>query len=360
MNHNEIRYLRLHNLLISDQRFQTVADVVRWLGAVQAQDYAGTKWSLALRTKGNRETDVERAIGDKAIVRTWPMRGTLHFVAAEDAHWILKLLAPRIIAGSAGRHRQLELNEKIFSQSQELLISALEGGKQLSRGEVYALLENAGISTAGQRGIHIVGHLARKQILCHGIHNDKQPTYALLDEWVPNPRTLDELESLAEIALRYFASHGPATLNDFVWWTGLKISDAKKGLNAVSNKLESIEVESTTYWYSPANVDLTSENKTFLLPGFDEYMLGYTDRSLILDKLHASKIVPGNNGMFMPTIIIDGKVEGTWKKVIKKDTLQLDMYPFGKITQVKKRQVENQARKFSEYLDKSLSQISWL
>ncbi|KAA0989968.1 winged helix DNA-binding domain-containing protein [Dyadobacter aurulentus] len=360
MTHNEIRYLRLHNLLISDQRFETVADAVRWLGAVQAQDYAGTKWSLALRTKENREADVEKAISDKVIVRTWPMRGTLHFVAAEDAHWILKLLAPRIIAGSAGRHRQLELNEKIFSQSHELLISALKGGKQLSRGEIYALLENAGISTAGQRGIHIVGHLARKQILCHGIHNDKQPTYALLDEWVPNPRILDESESLAEIAFRYFASHGPATLNDFVWWTGLKISDAKKGLNAVSHKLESIEVQSITYWHSPANVDLTSENKTFLLPGFDEYMLGYTDRSLILDKLHAGKIVPGNNGMFMPTIIVDGKVEGTWKKVIKKDTLQLDMYPFGKITQVKKRQVENQARKFSEYLDKNLSQINWL
>lgn len=229
MTHNEIRHLRLHNLLISNQRFETVADAVRWLGAVQAQDYTGTKWSLAFRTKGNRETDVEKAISDKVIVRTWPMRGTLHFVAAEDAHWILKLLAPRIIVGSAGRHRQLELNEKIFSQSQELLISALEGGKQLSRGEIYALLESAGISTAGQRGIHIVGHLARKQILCLGIHNDKQPTYTLLDEWVSNPRILDESESLAEIAFRYFASHGPATLNDFVWWTGLKYLRQKKG-----------------------------------------------------------------------------------------------------------------------------------
>ncbi|CAG5070437.1 hypothetical protein DYBT9623_02983 [Dyadobacter sp. CECT 9623] len=360
MKHSEIRYLRLHNLLISNRRFKTISETVHWLGAVQAQDYTGAKWSLALRTAGSSEAKIEKAISEKTILRTWPMRGTLHFVAAQDAHWMLSLLAPRIIAGAAGRHRQLELNEKVFDQSFELLTSALQGGKQLTRAEIYALLENAGIATSGQRGIHIIGYLAMKKVLCHGTHSEKQPTYALLDEWVENPRKLDETESLAEISLCYFTSHGPASLNDFVWWTGLKISDARKGLNEVTSKLDSFDLAGTTYWYSPMDSDLSPGNNTFLLPGFDEYMLGYTDRSIILDKSHAEKIVPGNNGMFMPTIVIDGKVEGTWKKAVKKDKLQIDMYPFGKLTQIKKRRVEKQAELFAQYSGKAVSQVNWL
>jgi hypothetical protein len=360
MTFKEICGLRLHNQLISDQRFNSPAEVVRWLGAVQAQDFTGAKWSVGLRLPGALDIDIENAIADKSIIRTWPMRGTLHFVAAEDARWLLKLLTPRIIARSAGRYKQLQLDDHIFGKSQDIVVNALKGNKQLTRGELYSILEEKGIATSDQRGIHILNHLAQNQIICHGSHNEKQPTYTLFDEWVMHSRDLDELESLAEITLRYFTSHGPATINDFVWWTGLKVSDAKKGLSSVTEKLTAVEVEGQTYWYSTTLPDLNTKSNCFLLPGFDEYMLGYTDRSLILDQKHWAKIVPGNNGMFMPTIIIDGKVEGTWKRSFKKGMLQMDMYPFGKLSDSRKKRIEVQAETFATYLSSKIAAVNWL
>ncbi|KQS24876.1 winged helix DNA-binding domain-containing protein [Dyadobacter sp. Leaf189] len=360
MTIRDIQNLRLHNLLLSDPRFKTPAETVRWLGAIQAQDHAGALFSIALRMQGGTQTDVEKAIAEKSIVRTWPMRGTLHFVAAEDAHWMLRLLTPRIIKRSAGRYKQLELDDRIFAKSRDLIVPELLGGRQMTRAEVYALLENGGIPTGEQRGMHIINHLAQTQILCHGTHNEKQPTYTLLDEWVANPRQLDETESIAEITLRYFTSHGPATLNDFVWWTGLKVSDAKLGLQLNADKLQSMEVNGDTYWCPQEQMETVVEKATFLLPGFDEYMLGYTDRSVILEEANWGKIIPGNNGMFMPTIVIDGKVEGIWKRTLKKDSVQLDMYPFKKISQTKKRLLEGCAREYGKYLAKNLSAINWL
>lgn len=353
MTTNELIQLRLYNQQISHNPSQTPEEVVSWMCAMQAQDYAGAKWSIGLRLPGKTDSDIEDAIARKAIVRTWPMRGTLHFVASDDVRWMLKLLTPRIISGAAGRHRQLELTEQTFIKSQDILINAMQGGKQLLRNEVYHLLNNSGIPTEGQRGMHIINHLAQIQVLCHGAHIGKQPTYALLDEWVPISTVIDGDEALAELALRYFKSHGPATLNDFIWWSGLKISDARKGLDAVSSLIEKLEVNGKIYWCNSDHPKLEAIESIFLLPGFDEYMLGYTDRSLILDQLHASKVVPGNNGMFMPTIVVNGKVEGLWKKVLKKDSIAIEILPFEKFSKAKTKSIIKSARAFSNYAGKS-------
>jgi hypothetical protein len=355
MTIHDIQLLRLQNQLISDSRFKTPAQVVSWLVAVQAQDYMGAKWSLGLRLPGFKEADIDEAIVNKSILRTWPMRGTLHFVASEDTRWMLRLLTPRIISGSAGRNRQLELDDKVFNKSMDLLLKAMEGGKQLMRNEIYQLLENSGIATTGQRGIHIINYLAQKQILCHGVHNEKQPTYALFDEWITVSKNLEGKDALAELALRYFNSHGPATVRDFEWWSGLKLSDAREGLNLASSQLESFDLGGKTYWFSANKVEGPKPNLVYLLPGFDEYMLGYTDRSLILDVAHSPKIVPGNNGMFMPTIVINGKVEGTWKRVLKKDTVQIEILPFGKLSLTKKKSIETEAKKFGKYLSRNVT-----
>ena len=357
MTTDEIILLRLYNQHISHNPSNAPEEIVAWMGAIQAQDYAGAKWSLGLRLPNGTEADIDNAIARKAIVRTWPMRGTLHFVAADDVRWMLKLLTPRIIAGSAGRHRQLELDDTILKKSHDLLISAMEGGKQLMRSEVYATLENAGITTAGQRGIHIINYLAQMQVLCHGVHNAKQPTYALLDEWVPVSKNLEGKEALAELALRYFKSHGPATLNDFVWWSGLKISDAKEGLNAVMSMLERIECDGKTYWTETTLPQMNTIQSTFLLPGFDEYMLGYTDRTLILAAQHAGKVVPGNNGMFMPTIVMNGRVVGLWKRVLKKGQISIEITPFEKFTKSKIKAIALGAENYGAYIGKSASLI---
>lgn len=195
--------------------------MVAFFGAVHAQDYRGALWGVGQRVAGATEADVERALAERSIVRTWPMRGTLHFVAPDDVRWMLRLLAPRAIARAAGRHRQLGLDAATFAQSRDRLTAVLAGGNQLTRDAIYAELDRSGISTAGQRGIHILAQLAMEGVICFGARRSKQQTFALLDEWVPSSRMLEGDEALAELAARYFASHGPATLADFAWWSGL-------------------------------------------------------------------------------------------------------------------------------------------
>jgi hypothetical protein len=354
MKHGDILKLRLANQLITNRRSETPAEVVSTLLAIQAQDYAGSKWSIGLRLPGGTEVQVEKAITDRTIIRTWPMRGTLHFVAAEDARWMLKLLTPRIISRTAGRYRQLELNDAIFGKCRDLLVKYMQGGKQLMRNEVYAILESNGIATDGQRGIHVINHLAQLQVLCHGSHNDKQPTYVLFDEWVSVSKELEGEEAIAELALRYFMGHGPATLQDFVWWAGLKISDARKGLEAVATQLCRIDVEGELFWTAPDLLDLPLPKSVQLLPGFDEYMLGYTQRTLMVPEQHLPKIVPGGNGMFMPTLVIDGKVVGLWKRTFQRNGVKVQLFPFGTLNKVNQAKVDHAIRLYGVYLGKEV------
>lgn len=206
-----IPFQRLSNQYLAKNRFADPGDVVAWFGAVQAQDYLGSLWGIGLRTIDACEGAVEKAIANRKIVRTWPMRGTLHFVPAADVRWMLKLLTPRVIARSAGRYRQLELDKRTFANSKKVFVRALEGGKQLTRTEMYKALEAAKISVAGQRGIHILGHLAQEGLICFGNRRAKQQTFVLLDEWVPENQSLNREEALAKLARCYFRSHGPAT-----------------------------------------------------------------------------------------------------------------------------------------------------
>jgi hypothetical protein len=354
MKVEDILHARLHNQLISGHAAKTPAEIISKMVAIQAQDYLGAKWSIGLRFPGLKDSDIDQAITSKSVIRTWPMRGTLHFVSATDARWMLRLLTPRIISCSAGRHRQLGLDEATFNKSTDLLIQAMQGGKQLMRNEVYQILEDNLISTSGQRGIHIINYLAQKQVLCHGTHNEKQPTYTLFDEWITDSKNIEGEEALAELAYRYFISHGPATIADFIWWTGLKTTDAKTGLNAVSGSLQSFEVNKKIYWTGADLPDLPKANSTYLLPGFDEYMLGYTDRSLSLDPMFSNRIIPGNNGVFMPTIVINGKVEGTWKRTLKTNKVEIEIFPFSRLTASKIKSITKEAKKYCLFLDKPL------
>jgi hypothetical protein len=358
MKVQDILRLRLSNQQISGNNLKKPEEVVARLGAIQAQDYSGAKWSIGLRIKNCSEKDVENAIADRSIVRTWPMRGTLHFIAAQDVRWMLSLLTPRILSGMAGRHRQLELNSAILHKSHDLLAKAMEGGRQLMRSEIYHILENQGLATKDQRGIHIINYLAQIQLLCHGTHNDKQPTYVLLDDWITDSRKIDGDEALSEITLRYFASHGPATIQDFAWWTALKVSDAKKGLQAVSGNLDSSQCDGDVYWFAKGLSDQIPAKTVHLLPGFDEYMLGYTNRSLMVGKEYLPRIVPGNNGMFMPTIVIDGEVKGLWKRTIQRSTASIEILPFDKITQTNLDRIKSAVRRYEKYLNMKLA-TSW-
>ncbi|BCU76832.1 winged helix DNA-binding domain-containing protein [Luteolibacter sp. LG18] len=350
----ELRRLRLSAQGIGFPR-QSAGAVVRRLGAMQAQDYLGALLAIGLRVSGATEAFIEQAVRDREIVRTWPMRGTLHFVAPEDVRWMLALLSPRIVAGAATRHRQLELDDAVFRRSRTLLEKALQGGKELTRDAAYGLLEDAGISCNGQRGYHILWKLSQDAVLCGGPREGKQPTFVLLDEWVPESRTLEPDEALAEIARRYFTSHGPATLADFVWWTGLKVTDAKRGLGLVSPELEKTVADGETYWMSRSlAADAPRKQGVHLLPGFDEFLLGYKDRSAMLAAEHAGRIVPGNNGMFLPMLVVDGEVKGTWKRTLRKKSVAVDFEAFGELPGRVATDARKAAERYAEFLGLTL------
>jgi len=291
INTADVARLRLQNQAVASTQFENPVDVVRWLGAVQAQDYLGSLWALGLRLRRATEASVERAVAARSIVRTWPLRGTLHFVAAEDVRWMLMLSCERTVARAASRYRQLGLDEATFSKSRRVLARALEGGRQLTRAELASALERRGISTEGQRLIHILNRSSLEGLTCYAARRGKQFTFALLDEWSPSGKRLTREEALAELAARYFESRGPATLQDFVWWSGLTTEDAKRGMAQVGTP----------------RPKQSSPNSAHLLPAFDEYFVAYKDRQIAAGSLSTWDVLG-------PTFVIDGIAAGKWKR----------------------------------------------
>jgi Winged helix DNA-binding domain len=354
MTKPDIAMQRLYNQGLEPPRFKDPSEVVAWLGAVQAQDYMSAKWALGLRVKDITDADVEQAIANKTIVRTWPMRGTIHFVSPDNVRWMLWLLTPRVIARSAGRYRQLELDDAVFSKSRDILETALQGGKQLTREALYEALNAAHIATANGRGLHILGHLAQEGLVCFGPREGKQPTFALLEEWVQPTKRLGRDEALAELTKRYFTSHGPATLEDFVWWSGLTVADARIGLELAKTHLIHARIEEKIYWFAQ-NAPLKEVLPTaYLLPWFDEFLVSYKDRSAVLNPSY-TKAVNAGGGLLNPTLIVNGQVVGTWKRTVQKDTVTLSLTPFCPLNEIEKQSLADAVERYGNFLSKSVS-----
>ena len=340
----DIARQRLRNQHLARPQFDKPSDVVAWLGAVQAQDYLGALWALGLRTTAANQGDIERAIADRTIVRTWPLRGTLHFVAPGDVRWMLKYLASRVVARSALRQKQLELDEAVIARSTKLFVGALEGGRQLTRGAMYALLEAARISTGSGRGLHILWRIAHDGVICFGTRQGRQHTFTLLDEWVPRAARMPERdEALAELARRYFTSRGPATLHDFGWWSGLSSADARSALEMARPHLLQARIDGQLYWLSWSSSATAKGSRSFLLPAFDEYTVAYRDRSAVVAAKYATNALS-------PTIVIDGQVVGTWTRAFQKDTLVVTPRPFRKLGDAGARAVSAAARRYRRFL----------
>ncbi len=265
---------------------------------------------------------------------------------------MLALTAPRVLATIAYYDRTLELDDAVFSQSNAVLAKALQGGKQLTRAELFSELQQAGIATDNlQRIGHILMHAELDGIICSGARRGRQFTYALLDERAPQIRTLDRNEALTELASRYFMSHGPATLQDFVWWSGLTVADAKAGLEMVTSQLMHEVIDSQTYWRSASTPPANDLSQTvYLLPNFDEYTVGYTDRSAIFDASDAEKFDTRGN-VLNPTIILDGLVVGTWKRTLKKDEVILTPSLFTTLNEAEARAFAASAKRYGAFLD---------
>lgn len=348
---------RLFNQGITGMKHESPEQVVKGLGAVQAQDYHQAVWGIGLRTQSAKLSDVEQAMIDRKIVLTWPMRGTIFFVPAEDAKWMVKLTESRFQTHDKKKRVELELDEGTLHRCRTIIGNALSGCSPVSRPKLMDLLEEAGINTKNGRGYYILGYLGRTGMICFGPHEGKQQSFVLLDEWVPNSRELTLEESLGELALRYFTGHGPATIQDFAWWVGLTLAEAKRGFEAVKSNLRLDFVNGTEYWSSVTAPAVSADtDSVVLLPGFDEYYLGYKDRSAIIETEHDAKIAPHRNGVFQPMMVAGGEVVGVWKRQIKRSSIEIILSPFS-LRNDREEEFMQAAKQYSDFMGMPITRI---
>jgi hypothetical protein len=341
---------RLRAQRVIGQQLSSPEETVRWMGALQAQDYGQALWAIGVRTKGATRASIEKSIADVKILRTWPMRGTIHFVPPEDAKWMVQLTAERMIRADGYRQQQLGLNQHIIEKCRQLFIEAMKGGKRVSRPALMEIMEKAGVRTEGQRGYHILWSIAQTGTTCLGPLEGKQQTFMLLDECVPKHTRLTRDEALAELAKRYFTSHGPATVADFAGWTNMTLADAKLGLEHAKRHLSPETIDGQEYWQGRDSKSSPDSTEVLLLPGFDEFMLGYKNRNAILATDDATKVVPGKNGIFLPIMVLNGQIIGTWRRVIKPKKVDITLHPFTRLTKVVEGQALQAAQEYSTFL----------
>ena len=335
----DIARFRLHNQYLLKTELMQPAQVVQEFGAVQSQDYAGAKWALALRLKHDTtDSALDAAFNEGTILRTHILRPTWHFVAPADIRWMLELTAGRVHTANAFMYRQLELDRATLKKSYRVLEKVLRDGKQLTRPELGAALAKAGIVAEGQRLAYFMMSAELDGILCSGARRGKQFTYALLGERAPNARSLGREEALAELTRRYFATRGPATLHDFAWWSGLTIESARRGMEMVRSQFASHVVEGKTYWLDPSISPVKIKSPTaHLLPNYDEYFIGFRDRSAIgrlVSPLHAQANAVALNAHI---VILDGQIVGGWRRTLKKGAVVIEWRP---ITELAPRQAQ--------------------
>ena len=342
--------LRLHE----STRTSSVLDTVRWMGALQAQDYESGLWAIGVRMKDTTREDIVQAITRREILRTWPMRGTWHFIPSVDVAWMQRLMASRVMNSIRKRSADFGFDEPGVSRARTVITKTLTGGKSLTRETLIACLGTAGIDISEQRGNHLLRRFGNEGLLCNGVTEGKEPTLALLDEWVPQPRLMDDDEALATITLRYFSSHGPATVSDFTWWTGLTKADALRGIQANGSKLSVADRNGADFYFAP-EIEPATPAALELLPAFDEHLLGYQCRDHVLEPRHSDNVCPGGNGVFRPTLVASGLVLGLWRRKEAAKKAQVELQPFAKLPARLGKPIDYAASRYAAFLGKPVS-----
>jgi hypothetical protein len=304
------------------------ASVASWFGALQAQDLQSALWAFGVRLPSTTRDAVERAVADRTVLRTWAMRGTLHFVAATDARWVLHTAGVRALRTASQRWKTLGLDQATADAAVEAFAAALTRSPVLTRAAMLAALRAAGIGAEGQRGYHLLMYAAQIGVTCVGPNVGKEQTFALLSDFAPEQRDLAGDEALAELATRYFRSHGPATSEDFQRWAGLPASAARTGIGG-AHALQVYDADSVAVYADPTSLEHSVEEPVVrLLPGFDEFVIGYRDRTSSIAPGRMHDVVPGGNGVFRPTVLADGMIVGTWTRKVTRAGVRVDVQFF--------------------------------
>ena len=350
MDHSDIARLRLARHGITAPRFQSPEAVVRWLGAVQSQEYDVARWSLGQRTKTESDASVEQALSDGRILRTHVMRPTWHFVLPEDIRWLVELTAPRIRRTLAYYDRQLELDEATFTRSDSLIVAALTDAGSLTRNEIARVLSAGGIEATGQRLGHLMFHAELGCLVCSGPRKGKQHTYSLLAARAPNAKSLPRDEALAALARRFFSSHGPATPKDFAVWANLTLTDARRGLEMLAGAVETLTVDGRSYWLlgesTPPDADAP---RAQLLQGYDEYIMGYNETKDVFGYGSTGYIRAGLPPM-THALVIDGRVAGHWRRTQTPKAITVDLQLYRRLNPTDLAATETAIQRFGNFV----------
>jgi hypothetical protein len=338
MTPRDIIFHRLNNQQITGGTASTAGELVEWMIAMQAQLYAMAKWAIGLRLPHSKQHDIDKAFDAGAILRTHLMRPTWHFVTPADIRWLLALTAPRIHTANGFAYRLLKLDTHFLKKTNDILARALEGGKHLTRTDIKEILEQKGIKAGGMQLGYIMMYAELEAVICSGPRAGKQFTYALLDERVPPASAMSREEALQQFTFRYFRTRGPATVNDFCYWSGLTIKDGKEGIAMLGKRLQTASVDGRDYFYVPH--ELKKQSATFLMPDYDEYGMSYKDRSL----LDTTKKYKGQVTPYSHYLVLDGVIAGTWDK--KGEVI---VHPFFALDKMQQKKVEAALKKYRAF-----------
>ena len=350
MTAKQLLQQRLINQQLVNPTYKNAPELVHWCGAIQAQDYEMCKWAVGMRLPGANSLEIEQCIADGKLVRTHVLRPTWHLVHPDDVRWMLELSGPYIKQLMGSYNRKLELDDAVFRKSNKVFEKALAGGKQLIRTELAAELQKAKIATNDLRMNFLLIQAELDMVVCNGGKRDKQITYALFQERVPSTPGKNRQEALAALALRYFNSHGPATLKDFSGWSGLPITAAREALQLVKDQLNTDTFAGQEY-YGPSQSPepLSSSNDVLLIPNYDEYLVAYKDRDVIHTAESPSSLNRDGNPLFSNIILVKGQIAGTWKRTFKKKEIVVDLFPVTPLNKTTQARLDKEIDRFKQF-----------
>ncbi len=353
----EVARSRLTSQQLANTKLKSAGDLVKWLGAVQAQEYAQTKWGLGLRLKNLSDHDIEQDFTEGKILRTHLLRPTWHFVSAEDIRWLLMLTAPRVHAINAYMYRQLELDNDIFKRCHKILEKTLQDGKQLTRETLNENFKRKKIEAKGHRLSYIMMHAELAGLICSGARQGNQFSYALLDERVPASKAKSYDEALAELTKRYFTSRGPATIKDFSTWSGLSLAECKRGIEITKTSFEKELIEHCEYYFTKTPLVVKKQIQDIhLLPIYDEFIMGYKDRSALLVFKNMLKSVSKFHYNCM--VIYDGQIIGTWRRLIAANSIEVEFEFFNRLDKRQGKALINAIHRLEDFINMKVNDVS--
>jgi hypothetical protein len=338
-------------LLAGDPVLRAPADVVRWFGAVQSQDFGPAKWSLGERLPGTTDAEVQRSFDAGEFLRTHVLRPTWHFVTPDDIRWLLRLTGPRVHAMNAYAYRRAGLDEGAFAKAHDLLAEALDGGAHRTRKELAEVVGGAGLPSTGFGLGYLLMHAELDGLICSGPMRGKLHTYTLLEARVPPAPERDPDEALAELVTRYFTSHGPATAKDLRWWSSLTLADIARGVELAGDRLRHDLVDGVSYWSGWHENAVLASPTVHLVQGYDEYVVAFTESKHVLDASGTARTLPPGTAVPNGKLLLDGQMAGHWRRTCTKDTLVVEAVLYRALTPTESEALDAAAQRQAAFLN---------